>query len=452
MEIVVIGAGQAGTHIAAVLSQEGHDITLIDVDRERLERASERLDVRTLCEHGASPQVLEKAGAARADLVAAVTHSDEVNLIAAVTARQLGAKRTAARVYNRAYHGGGKIEYRNILGIDLIISPQTLAAFEIAKMIENPAAVAVETFAQGKVQMRQMVVRNGTPGVGRKIRDLFPPGRNSGILAVSLSRGSTISIPGPDDVVNEGDRVTVIMPSGRTDEARKLFGDLEKGAATVVIAGGGTTAMMLAQILEARDVDVKLIEENRERCQALSRVLGTTHVIHGDASRRGVQEEERVGLAGAFVALTGEDELNLMSSLQAKELGVRRTIVVVNRVDYAPLVERVGIDHAVSPRILTGNRVLTLVGGLAIESVAILQDGKAEVVEMTAQSGSAVVGKALGSGIRTPKGSILGALVRDDEVIIPKGGDRIEAEDTVIAFALSSVVEELGALFTNGAN
>lgn len=451
MEVIVIGAGQAGSHIAAVLSQEGHDVTLIDMDRARLERASERLDVRTLCEHGASPQVLEQAGAANANLVAAVTNSDEVNLIAAVTARQLGARQTAARVYNRAYHGGGRIEYRNILGIDLIISPQSLAAFEIKKLIENPSAVAVETFAQGKVEMRQMVVGKGSPFDGHKIRDLFPPDRSTESLAVSLSRGDTISIPGPDDDVHEGDRVTVIMPSGQTDNVRKLFGDREQGAESVVIAGGGTTAMMLAQILETRDVNVKLIEEDRSRCEELSRVLAKTQVIHGDASRRSLQEEERVGAADVFVALTGEDELNLMSTLQAKALGVNQTIVVVNRVDYAPLVEQVGIDHAVSPRILTGNRILTLVGSLSIISMAVLQDGRAEVVEMTAEPGSKVVGKALGDEIRTPKGSILGAVVRGDEVVVPRGGDRIEAGDTVIAFALSTVVEELGALFTEGA-
>jgi trk system potassium uptake protein TrkA len=448
MEVVVVGAGQAGTHIAEALSNEGHDVTMIDIDRERLERASERLDVRILCEHGASPPILERAGAAHADLVAAVTANDEVNLIAAVTARQLGARLTAARVYNQAYHGGGKIEYRNLLGIDLIISPQSLAAFEIAKMIENPAAVAVESFAQGKVQMRQMAVREGSPGVGHKIRDLFPPEREDGILAVSLARLDSISIPGPDSEIRTGDRVTVIMPAGRADEAREMFGDLEKGADAVVIAGGSTTAMMLAQILEGRGVDVKLIELDRNRCRELSRVLTKTHVIHGDATRRSVLEDERVGGADVFVALCGIDEVNLMSSLQAKELGVHQTIVVMNRVDYSPLVERVGISHAVSPRILTGNRILMLVGGLAITSMAVLQGGKAEVVELRAEAGSAVVGKALGKEVRTPKGSIIGAVVRNDEVIVPRGGDCLQANDTVIAFALSSVVEELGGMFT----
>ena len=450
MEVIVVGAGQAGNHIAQVLSMENHDVTVIDINRARLQRVEDLLDVRTICDHGASPQALEAAGAQNAHLVAAVTDSDEVNLIASVTARQLGAAKTAARVYNQAYHGGGKIEYRNILGIDLTISPQSLTAFEIAKLIENPAAVAIESFAQGRVQMRQMLVRDDSPAAGVRIKDLFPPHRNDGVLAVSLSRGTEIAIPGPEDRVEVSDRITVIMPAGKSGDIRKLFREIEKGAESVVIAGGGTTAMMLAQLLEGRNLRVTLIADNRERCEALSRILAKTRVIHGDATRISVLEEERVGKADVFVALCGNDEINLMSTLQAKEMGVTYSVVSVNRVDYIPLVERVGIDHAVSPRILTGNRVLALAGRGSISSMALLQDGKAEVVELKAESGSRVANRVIGEDVRFPKGSILGSLVRAEEAIVPRGGDMILPGDTVIAFALGSVVDDLGAMFSGG--
>jgi len=447
MEIVVVGAGQAGTHIAQVLAQENHDVTVVDHRRERLQRIEADLDVRTVCENGASPQVLEVAGAAHAHLVAAVTDSDEVNLIAAATAHRLGARRTAARVYNQAYHGGGKIEYRNLLGIDLLISPQRLAALEIAKLIENPAAVAVETFAKGKVQMRQMAVPADSKAAGKKIMDLFPPDRARGVLVVSISRKGRLSIPGPSDTVEPGDVVTVIMPAGRSSDVRRLFMDVGRAAEHVVVAGGGTTAMMLAETLEARHVDVTLIEEQRERCEALSRILSRTRVIHGDATRQSVLRDERVGNADVFVALCGSDEVNLMSSLQAKEVGVRHTVVAVNRVDYAPLVERVGIDHAVSPRMLTGNRILALVARAHISSVALLEDGQAEVIELIAEAGAPAVDRVIGEEVRFPKGAIIGALVRGDEVIVPHGGDRIEAGDLVIAFVLSRLVEDLGDMF-----
>lgn len=447
MEVIVIGAGQAGSHIAQVLSQEKHSVTMIDLDRNRLMHAEESLDVRTICEHGASPQILEIAGASRADLVAAVTNSDEVNLIAAATAKQLGATRSAARVYNQAYHTSGKIEYQNLLNIDMIISPQSITAFEIAKLIENPAAIAVESFAHEKVHMRQMWVPDDSPAAGKRICDLFPPDRELESLVVSLTRGAKLTIPGPEDVVRAGDRVTVIMPMGQTRAVRRLFKDVEEGAESVVIAGGGTTALMLAQILEARGVAVTLIEGTRERCDALSRVLSHTRVIHGDATRVSVLQEERVGDADVFVALCGSDEVNLMSSLQAKKMGVAHIVVAVNRADYAPLVEQVGIDHAVSPRILTGNRILTLAGGKNIRSMALLQEGLAEVVELAAEPNSPAVNRMLGDELRFPKGVILGALVRGEEVIVPRGGDTILAGDTVIAFVLSDVLDELEAMF-----
>ena len=447
MEVIVIGAGQAGSHIAQVLSQEKHNVTMIDVDRGRLMHAEENLDIRTICEHGANPQILEMAGVARADLVAAVTNSDEVNLIAAGTAKQLGAVRSAARVYNQAYHKSGKIEYKNLLNIDMIISPQAITALEIAKLIENPAAVAFESFAQEKVHMRQMIVPPESPATGKRIRDLFPPDRELESLVVSLSRNQKMIIPGPEDIVLGGDRVTVIMPSGRAAAVRRLFQDIEEGAESIVIAGGGTTAFMLAQIMEVRGVAVTLIEGNRNRCDALSRILSKTRIIHGDATRSSVLVEERVGSADVFVALCGNDEVNLMSSLQAKQMGVAHIVVSVNRADYAPLVERVGIDHAVSPRILTGNRILTLAGGSNIRSMALLQDGNAEVVELTAEPNSPAVNRILGDELRFPKGVIIGALVRGDAVLVPRGGDTILAGDTVIAFVLSAVLDELEAMF-----
>ena len=448
MEVIVVGAGQSGKHIAQVLSQDNHDVTLIDAERERLEWAEESLDVRTICDHGASPQVLEVAGAPQAHLVAAVTDSDEVNLITAATAHQLGAKRTAARVYDQSYYGGGRIQYRNILGIDLIISPQSLTAFEIAKLVENPAAIAVETFVQGRVQMREMEVREGSPVVGQMIEEVFPPDRDNGVLAVSLTRGDLVSIPGPRDELLPGDQIAVIMPADRSGDVRRQFHDVEAGAENVVIAGGGTTSLMLAQLLEGRNLDVTLIEERRDRCEALSRVLSHTHVIHGDATRLAVLEEERVEKADVFVALCGSDEVNLMSTLQAMERGVARTIVSVNRVDYVRLVERVGIDHAVSARLLTGNRIMALMGQAHITSVALLHGGKAEVVEVKAEPGVPAVNRVIGDDVRFPKGSIIGALVRGDEIIVPRGGDVILPGDIVIAFALASVVDELGEMFS----
>ena len=296
--------------------------------------------------------------------------------------------------------------------------------------------------------MREMEVRDGTPVVGQMIQEVFPPNRDNGVLAVSLTRGDLVSVPGPEDELFAGDQIAVVMPADRSGDVRRQFHDIEAGAENVVIAGGGTTALMLAQLLEGRNLDVTLIEGRRERCEALSRVLSHTHVIHGDATRLSVLEEERVERADVFVALCGSDEVNLMSTLQAMERGVPRTMVSVNRVDYVPLVERVGIDHAVSARLLTGNRIMALMGQAHITSVALLHGGKAEVVEVKAESGAPAVDRVIGEEVRFPKGSIIGALVRGEDMVVPRGGDIILPGDIVIAFALASVVDELGGMFS----
>jgi trk system potassium uptake protein TrkA len=305
----------------------------------------------------------------------------------------------------------------------------------------------VETFAQGKVQMREMVVRHDSAAAGKRIRDLFPPESNMGALALSITRGSRLDVPGPDDRLEDGDLVSVVMPVGTARKVRELFHETEAPARSVVIAGGGTTAMMLAQTLESRDKQVKLIEEDRSRCDELALVLKHTQIIHGDATRQSVMEEERVADSDIFVAMCGEDEVNLMAALQAREMGVKHVTFTVNRADYAPLVERLGIQHAVSPRILTGNRVLMLVGRYPILSSTLLHEGRAEVIELMAQVNSKVVNRRLGDEVRFPKGTILGAIVRGDSVFIPRGGDIVEPGDTCIAFALSSSVEDLTALF-----
>ena len=264
---------------------------------------------------------------------------------------------------------------------------------------------------------------------------------------MSISRGERVAVPGPDDVVKEGDLVTVVMPTGTTSKIRELFDETDAPAQSVVIAGGGTTALMLAQILESRNKHVKLIEQDRNRCDELSRLLKRTRIIHGDATRLSVMEEERVEDSDIFVATCGEDEVSLMSALQAREMGVRQVTVMVNRADYAPLVERLGIQHAISPRILTGNRILMLFGRYPILSSALLHGGKAEVIELMAEVNSRIANRRLGDEVRLPKGTILGAVVRGEEVIVPRGGDVVQPGDTCIAFALSSSVDDLTRLF-----
>ncbi len=445
MEIIVIGAGQAGTHIAHMLSIEDHKVTVIDPNPLRIEEIESELDVLTLCEHGANPQVLEKAGVRGADLVAAVTQSDEVNLIVALTAKELGAKKTAARVYDPTYLEGTKVSYHNILGIDMIIAPHILTAFEIAKHIDHPAALAMESFAQGRVLMRQITVPEDSSVIGKTVKEVFPPSVPA-VLA-SLTRDAKIHIPGADDQFMKGDVVTVVAPPKGMKKVRYSFKDTEMRAHSILIGGGGSTAFHLAQLLESRSFEVRLVERDPQRCEVLSRELENTTILHGDVTQVKFLKEERVESVDVFVALCGDDQTNLISALLAHELGTQSTTAVCNRSDFLPITKKLGVDFAVSPRILTANKMLTLAGQGHLASVAALDNGAAEVLEFVVVSDCKIAGKTLGKDMRMPKNSVLGAIVRGKEVMVPRGGAQILPGDRVIAFALQGVVHEVSELF-----
>lgn len=445
MDVIIIGAGQAGRYIAHTLSSEDYQVTLIDPKAERIEEAESELDIRTICDHGANTQVLERAGVRGADLVAAVTQSDEVNLIVALTAKQLGAHKTAARCYSPTYLEGARIAYRNLLGIDLIIAPHILTAFELAKHVDHPAAFALESFARGAVQLRQMTVHPDAPIAGKLVPEAFPPSV-SAILA-SIRREDETLIPGAKDRIMAGDLVTVITPTDQLKKVRQLFKDTEPRPRNILIAGGGSTAFHLAKLLDRRHFNVRLIEKDRDRCEELARVLKRTTIIHGDVTRQVVLREENLESVGVFIACCGNDQTNLITSVMAKELGAKTATVVLNRADFLPVIDKTGIDHAVSPRILTATRILTLAGKGHISSVASLDNGKAEILELEVRSGCKAAGKTLGKNFRLPEGSILGAVVRGEEVLVPRGGTEILPGDTVIAIALEGIVHEVTELF-----
>jgi trk system potassium uptake protein TrkA len=445
MEAIIIGAGQAGTHLAQILSQEDARVTLIDSNPGRIQQAELELDVRTVCDHVASPQVLERVGVASADLVAAVTQNDELNLIVALTAKQLGARKTAARVFNPAYFEETRIAYRNILGIDLIIAPHILTAFELAKHVEHPAVLAIESFARGAVQLRQMTVREDAKVAGKKVVDAFPP--NVHAVLASITRGDQTLVPGADDDILPGDQVTVIAGATRMKKVRYAFKDVDKKPHNIMIAGGGSTAFHLAKLLEKGPFDIRLVDSDRDRCDYLSRELQGITILHGDVTRLQFLHEERVGEVDMYIALCGDDETNLISCLMAKEVGAHECLIQVKRADFLPVIHKTGVDFAVSPRILTANRILTLAGRGHIASVAQIDNGKAEVLELVASRNCKVAGKTLGKDLRLPSGTVIGAIVRGDEVIVPRGGTQVEPGDTVIVFALQGLVQDVQSMF-----
>jgi len=443
VNITIVGAGTIGSHIAEFLVADGHDIRLVDLDREALNEIGESLDVQTVCGDGSDPACLEQAQAGRCDLFLAMTNRDEINLISAMTAKRLGAARTVARVRSHWYLDSMKVPYRSVLDIDLIISPVRLTAQEIAKHIEQPDTLAFEEFARGRVQMRQVRLRPDSPYIGRPLRDLSLP---QGVLIATITRNETTIIPKGGDVLREGDRVALIGEPEALDRTEIEWRARSREIRRVVLFGGGMIGFHLAAILTARGYNVKIVELDKGRCEWLSAHLPEATIVQGDATRLGLLKEERVGSADLLVATTGDDEYNLMSCLLAKSLGLPKAFMILRRPDYTPIVEKLGVDLALSPRIVTAQRILALVRRGKIRSVALLEGGRAEILEFQALPDTPVVNRPL-KEIKFPKGALAAAVVRGGRVCVPHGTDVIRPGDLVVVLCLTSARDELEVLF-----
>lgn len=443
MNILIVGAGTIGSHIAEFLCADGHDVSLLDRDPRNLDEVGESLDVQTLVGNATDPAKLESAGIADCHLFLAMTNDDAINLIAAMTARQMGAARTVARVRAPWFLDYTGVPYQSALNIDLIISPGRLTAREIAKRIEQPDALALEEFARGRVQMRQIRLDESSPFAGQSLRNLSLP---SGVLVATVTRDENSIIPQGEDVLQPDDRVALIGRSEALDQLDTQWQNGSNDIRNVVVFGGGMVGFYLAEMLSGRQYEVKIIERDHERCEWLTTYLPSTTIIHADATKLGLLKEERVGSADLLVACMGDDEENLMSSLLAKSLGLPKAFMVLRRPDYAPIVEQLGIDLALSPRLVTAQKILALVRRGKIRSVSLLEEGRVEILEFQALPDTPVVDKPL-MEVRFPKGCLVGAIVHQGEVRVPHGTDTIRAGDVVVAFCLTAARDELEALF-----
>jgi len=378
MNIFLAGGGRVGFHITRLLSGDRQDVTVIERDPDRLEQIDYALDVSTVQGDGASAMLLEELGVRNADLFVASMGNDETNLIAAAVAKGLQAKAVVARVDNPMYIDGN-ILYETVLGIDYILSPDALAALEIAHYIQEPGVLATETFGRGLVHMRQ-IRASKTPTVdGKTLKDVIP--RGSGVLLGLIDRRGKSQIPHGDSVVEVGDHVTLVGHRDKLPAVQALFMDTVEGARRVAIMGGSTIGLRTALALEDKVKSVKLFERSEDHSEVLAEQLTKAKVVCRDATSRAALEQEHVDSVDVFVAATGDDERNIMASVLAKEVGAKYVIAVVHQPDFATLVERLGVDLAVTPRAAFANSVLKLVHGDDVTSLALLSEGKVEVLD-----------------------------------------------------------------------
>lgn len=451
MNIIILGAGQVGATLVENLVREENDITLVDINADRLKSLQNRLDIRTVVGSAAYPEVLQQAGAENADMLIAVTSSDEVNIVACQIAYQLFHTPTKiARIRSQQY-----LQYRDALfesgafTIDVTISPEYLVTSNITRLIEYPGALQVLDFANGKIQLVAIRPYFGGPLVGKTLGSVqeYLPSFKANVAAIF--RGNR-SIPLKQDTTIEiGDEVFFVAARSQIREIMSALRRLDNPYQRIIIAGGGNIGFRLAQELE-NHYQVKLIEHNVARSHFISERLNKTIVLLGDASDRELLLNENIEYTDVFCALTNDEEVNIMSSMQAKRLGVRHVMALVTRTAYIDLIEGGDIDTAISPQHATIGSILTHIRRGDIINVHSLRRGAAEAIEIVAHgdiSTSKVVGRKI-EDIKLPKGTNIGAILRNNKVVIPNDETMIESDDHVILFLVDKrYLEEVECLF-----
>jgi trk system potassium uptake protein len=436
MKIIILGAGQVGSTLAEQLVSEQNDVTLVDTDAARLEELQERLDIRTVQGRASYPNVLRRAGADDADMIIAVTNSDETNMLACKIADTLFQTQTKiARVRAQEYLREDNLFTAEALPVDMRISPEQLVTDYIRRLIEHPGALQVVDFAEGKVRLVGVKAYYGGPLVSRQLKELpqHIPGVEARVAAI-YRRGRPI-IPEGDTVIEAEDEIFFIAASSAIPKIISELRRLDKPVKRIMLAGGGNIGLRLATALEDH-IQVKIIEKFKDRARFLSEELDHTIVLQGDAANETLLREENIEDIDVFCAITNDDEANILSAMLAKRLGAKKALCLINRLSYVDLVEGGAIDIAISPQQSTVSALLARVRRGDVVKVHSLRRGAAEAIEAVAhgdRNNSRVVGRRLDE-IKMPPGTTIGAIVRGEEVIIAHHDTVIQAEDHVILF------------------
>ena len=450
MKILIIGAGQVGYFLCERLSMEGHEVTLIDRDQEHLALAQDRLNVLGILGNGASAEVLEQAGIKQTDIFIAVADLDEVNILACLLAREYGVTTRVARVKSIEYTGRGAVLSKEKLGIHLLINPEDAVADEIVKISCRSGAFDVAEFVEGKIQFLGYRIREESPLCDLTLRDLGDLRGMYRFVVTAITRGQETIIPRGDDVIQAGDSIFICAHQNDLPAIQyllKMEEEKQRKHRRAFILGGGRIGMRIALELEKLLFDVRLIERDEKRCDLLSARLKKTMVIHAEGTDVRTLIEEGIEAADVYIAVTDNDETNILCSLLGKQHGARRTLTLVNRPEFLSLAPTLGIDACISPRLAAAGTILKYVRRGEVISLAAIEGSNAEVLEIQVKMGCRTLGKPL-KEIHFPEGAIIGAIVRGPTYEIPTGESRLEAGDRVVVFALPEALHRVERFFT----
>lgn len=445
MRVLTLGAGTVGHWIADMLCRRRHDVTVIDSDLDRVRQINSELDVRAIHGNAAHSTVLFQADVCSADICLAVTGDDEANVVGASMAKALGARRGIARVYAPVFRDSSTFDYQNHFRIDSLLSLEQLSAFELVRAIRNPDAIPLEHFARGHLEVYEMEVEGKADAANRQLRDL----KLSGSVRIgSIERDGDMWLASAEDEIHAGDRVSLIGMPSEVNRSRTLFSSSTRSTKrmSVMIAGGGEIGFHIARAMPTSDYRVTLLEHDVDRCEQLAKLLPDMTVVHANANRRSVLEDEGGGAADYFVACTGSDESNIMACVEARELGARRVMAVVGRPDYANVVGKLGIDHVVSERDVAARQILGFLNEGAIISQRRLPNGKIGIYELEVVEDARVTGVALAE-LPLAGRCLITAIQRDSFIRVPTASDQLQPGDIVVALIDHAHTKDCLALF-----
>ncbi len=446
MQIIIVGCGNVGTTIAQQLSKEGHNITVIDMDGHKVEAVANHYDVMGIVGNGASFSVQNEAGIEKADLMIAVTASDELNMLSCLIAKKAGDCSTIARVRNPLYNK--EIAFiKEELGLSMVINPEYAAACEIARLLKFPSAIKVDTFAKGRMELLKCKINEGSILHGRPLTYLSS-GLHCDVLICTVQRGEEVFIPDGNFELREKDVISVVASPKKANEFFRKIGMATNRIKSSIIIGGGETTYYLAQQLLPMGMEIKIIEQSKERCNELSELLPQALIIHGDGTDRSLLYEEGLPRIHAFVSWTSMDEENIMLSLFAKSVSKAKTITKVHRIDYDEIIENLDLGSVLYPKNITAEYILQYVRarqnsiGSNIETLYQLIEDKVEALEFRVSKQSKLVGVPL-KELRLKENLLIAGINRKRMSITPGGQDTIEVGDTVVVVTTNQGFHDL---------
>lgn len=447
MKIVIIGDGKVGYKLAKQLSEENYDVVLIDSNEGRLKETINKLDISCITGDGVSIEIQNEAGVPEADLVIACASTDEINMLSCLIAKRLGADHTIARVRNPIYFQQIHI-LKEDLHLSMAINPELTVANEISRVLIFPSASKVETFVKGKVELVEIPLREGNPIIGKSLAEVYKKFQIK-ILVCAVQRGKEVFIPDGSFVAEEGDKLHIAATHKQLERMFEALGSRKRRIKKVLIGGGGRVSYYLAKKLCTMGMDVKIIEQNRRKCENLCEQLPEVTIIHGDATDHELLMEEGIQDTDAFVSLTGLDEENIIASLFAKAQGVHKIIAKVNEDSRAEMVESLGLDCLVSAKTATADAILGYVrarqnsySNANVEAMYRLVDDRVEALEFIIKEDAPYTNIPL-KDLQTKPNNLIACIGRNRKIIIPSGNDFIQKGDSVVVITRDKKVQDI---------